>query len=95
VVYAALCIFSGIWAALIARSKGSPAWIWFVVGAVVPILGVVAAALYRYEVDELRRACPACGKVVPMHDAICTRCGTELDFPQVPIAPESATRAGV
>ena len=90
-VYLAICLVSAFWAAFIGRSKGSSFWIWFVVGAVVPILGVVAAVLYRYEVDELRRQCPSCGKVVPLHDALCTRCGTELEFPDVVI--ESETRA--
>jgi hypothetical protein len=88
-IYLALCLLSGFWAALIARSKGSPAWIWFIVGAVVPVLGVIAAAAYRYEIDEPRRQCPTCGKIVPLHDALCTRCGTELDFPDVAIEPQS------
>jgi hypothetical protein len=88
-IYLALCLLSGFWAALIARSKGSPAWIWFIVGAVVPVIGVIAAAAYRYEIDVPRRQCPTCGKIVPLHDALCTRCGTELDFPDVAIEPQS------
>jgi hypothetical protein len=62
------------------------------VGALVPFLGVVLAAMYRYETDELRRQCPTCGKIVPIYDALCTRCGTELDFPDVAIEPVSAAR---
>jgi hypothetical protein len=31
---------------------------------------------------------------VKLHDAICTSCGTELDFPEVAIAPESHLAAG-
>jgi hypothetical protein len=31
--------------------------------------------------------------VVKLHDAKCMRCGTELEFPEVAIAPESASRA--
>jgi hypothetical protein len=94
VVYIAICIGFGIWTALVGRSKGSSAWIWFVIGAVVPVIGLIAAVLYRYETDELRRQCPGCGKTVPLHDALCTRCGTELDFPDVAIEPESRARAG-
>ena len=30
---------------------------------------------------------------VPQHDALCTRCGTELEFPDFAIAPESASAA--
>ena len=32
------------------------------------------------------------GANLPTYDAICTRCGTELDFPDVAIAPESWER---
>jgi hypothetical protein len=30
--------------------------------------------------------------VTKIYDALCTRCGTELDYPDVPIAPESWQR---
>jgi predicted nucleic acid-binding Zn ribbon protein len=90
VEYLIICAVSGVWAGLIGRGKGSSTMIWFAIGAVVPFLGVLIAALYRHETDELRRQCPTCGKVVPLHDQICTRCGTELDFPDVAIEPESA-----
>lgn len=90
--YLIIASVSGVWAGLIGRSKGSSPVIWFVVGAVVPFLGVLIAALYRHEDDELRRQCPTCGRVVPIYDALCTRCGTELDFPDVAIEPLSATR---
>ena len=42
--------------------------------------------------EELRRQCPGCGKVVKLHDAVCTRCGTELEFPDEPLAPEATPR---
>ena len=54
------------------------------------MLGLLAAMLYRSERNEVRRQCPGCGKIVQLHDAICMRCGTELDFPEVAIEPESA-----
>ena len=92
VEYLLICAVSGVWAAFIGRSKGSSPVIWFAIGAIVPFLGVLIAALYRYETDELRRQCPGCGKVVPLHDALCTRCGTELDWPEYAIEPESAGR---
>lgn len=84
---------SAVWAGLIGRSKGSSTLIWFAIGAVVPFLGVLLAALYRYETDELRRQCPGCGRIVALHDALCTRCGTELDFPEFAIEPESRSGA--
>jgi uncharacterized OB-fold protein len=40
----------------------------------------------------MRRQCPNCGRVTKIYDAICTRCGTEFDFPEVAIAPESWQR---
>lgn len=90
--YLIVCAVSGVWAGWIGRSKGSSAVLWFLIGAIVPFLGVLIAVLYRYETDELRRQCPTCGKIVPLHDALCTRCGTELDFPDTAIEPASAAR---
>ena len=78
---------------LVGRLKGSSFFVWFLISGVLPVLGLVAALLYRTERDELRRQCPICGKVVPLHDALCTRCGTELEFPDIAIAPESAETA--
>jgi len=92
VQYLLICLVSGVWAGLIGRKKGSSFFIWAMIGAVVPFLGVVLAAMYRYETDEVRRQCPTCGKIVPLHDAVCTRCGTDLDFPEVGIEPVSASR---
>ena len=46
-----------------------------------PFLGLLAALLYRGDVDEPVRPCPTCGKTCMLHDALCTRCGTELEFP--------------
>ncbi len=75
---------------LVGKSKGSSFLIWFAISGVLPVLGLVAALLYRSERDELRRQCPDCGKLVMLHDAVCTRCGAELDFPEIAIEPESA-----
>jgi hypothetical protein len=75
---------------LVGRLKGSSFFIWFLISGLLPVLGLVAALLYRAERDELRRQCPDCGKVVPLYDTLCTRCGAELYFPDVAIEPESA-----
>ena len=74
---------------IVGKLKGSSFWIWFLISGVLPFLGLMAALLYRGERDELRRQCPECGKVVKLHDQLCT-CGAELYFPEVAIAPESA-----
>jgi hypothetical protein len=53
-----------------------------VISGVFPFIGLAAAVLYRYDTDEPRRTCPACGHVCMLHDAVCTRCGSELAFPE-------------
>ena len=90
-VYLTICFFFGLAGGVVGRVKGSSFLLWFVISAIVPVLGLAAAVLYRTDTDELRRVCPGCGKVVKLHDALCTRCGTELEFPDVAIEPESAS----
>lgn len=79
----------GLAGGIVGKVKGSSFVIWFLISFCVPFLGLAAALLYRWDRDELRRQCPGCGRVVKLHDALCTRCGAELDFPEVAIAPES------
>jgi hypothetical protein len=93
VAYLTICFFFGLSGGLVGRIKGSSFFVWFLISAILPFAGLLAAVLYRSERDELRRQCPGCGKVVKLHDALCTRCGTELEFPEVAIAPESAIAA--
>ena len=87
-----LMFFFGLSAGVIGKIKGSSFFIWFIVGTVVPVIGLITAVAYRSERDELRRQCPTCGRVTKIYDAICTNCGTELDFPDTAIAPESQAR---
>jgi hypothetical protein len=94
VIYLLLCAWFGIAGAVVARIKGVSMILGFLISAILPLFGLIALALYRSDRDELRRQCPGCGRVVPLHDALCTRCGTELEFPEVAIAPESAVRHG-
>jgi hypothetical protein len=75
---------------VVGKVKGSSFWVWFLISGVVPFLGLAAAVLYRNERGELRRQCHGCGRVVKLHDQVCTRCGAELYFPDVAISPESA-----
>ena len=75
---------------LVGKIKGSSFFIWFIVSGILPVIGLVAALLYRSDRDEVRRVCPGCGRIVKLHDALCTRCGTELEFPDVAVEPESA-----
>jgi hypothetical protein len=90
VAYLVLALSFALAGGLVGKLKGSSFFIWFLISGILPVLGLVAALLHRTERDELRRQCPGCGKVVKLHDTLCTRCGTELYFPDVAIAPESA-----
>jgi hypothetical protein len=88
--YLVICFFFGLAGGFVGKIKGSSFFLWFMISAILPFIGLIAAIAYRYDRDELRRECPGCGKIVKLHDALCTRCGTELEFPEVAIAPESA-----
>jgi hypothetical protein len=90
VIYLLVAVWFGLATGLIGRIKGSSFLIWFAVGFVVPVIGLIVVLAYRNERDEVRRQCPTCGKLVKLHDAMCMRCGTDLDFPEVAIEPESA-----
>jgi hypothetical protein len=86
-VFIALCFaFAG---GIVGRIKGSSFFVWFLISGSVPVIGLAAALLYRWDRNELRRECPGCGRVVKLHDALCTHCGTELEFPEVAIASEA------
>lgn len=88
--YVVLAFSFALAGGLVGKLKGSSFFIWFLISGLLPVLGLAAALLYRVEHDEVRRQCPGCGKIVKLHDAVCMRCGTELDFPDVAIEPESA-----
>jgi predicted amidophosphoribosyltransferase len=69
--------------------KGSSFWMWFLVSACAPFIGLIAAVCYRWDNRELRRECPSCGKVLKLYDAVCMRCGTELEFPEYALSSEA------
>jgi hypothetical protein len=88
--YVTIALAFGLAAGIVGRVKGSSFFLWFLIGAVVPVIGLAAALLYRFDTDEPERPCPRCGKVVKLHDALCTRCGQELEFVEVDSAPPAA-----
>ncbi|HEV3035540.1 MAG TPA: hypothetical protein VGX72_12215 [Solirubrobacteraceae bacterium] len=90
--YVIIATCFGLSGGIVGRYKGSSFILWFLISGAIPFFGLLAAIAYRSERDELRRQCPQCGRVTKIYDAICTRCGTELDFPDVAIAPESWER---
>jgi hypothetical protein len=91
-VYIVIALSFALAGGLVGRLKGSSFLLWAVISGVFPFIGLAAAVLYRYDTDEPRRSCPACGHVCMLHDAVCTRCGSELAFPEEseilpPVAP--------
>jgi hypothetical protein len=79
--FVVIAIFCGLSAGVIGKLKGSSFWIWFLVGTVLPLLGTLAAVLYRNERLEPQRRCPECSNVVPLSDQVCMRCGRDLEWP--------------
>jgi hypothetical protein len=90
VTFLVFAIACGILGGVIGRTKGSSFFLWFLISGCVPVIGLLAAIFYRTEADEPRRVCPGCGRVVKLHDALCTRCGTELEWTDDVVPPESA-----
>jgi hypothetical protein len=79
--FVVIAFFFGLAGGVIGRIKGSSFLLWFLISAIPPFVGLLAAVFFRNQYDEPHRRCPGCGKVVPLHDALCTRSGTELEFP--------------
>lgn len=79
--YLVIALCFGLAGGIVGRIKGSSFVVWFLVSAAIPFLGLIAALLYRYETAEPLRRCPCCGRSARVYDAICTRCGDELDYP--------------
>lgn len=78
-VILALCF--GIATGIIGRAKGGSFFIWMLVGAVLPVLGLMAVILFRNEINEPERQCPNCNKILKLYVQVCPRCGTDLYLP--------------
>lgn len=90
--YVVIAVLFGISGGVIGKMKGSSFFLWFLISGLIPFFGLMAALAYRVERDELRRRCPKCGNVTKIYEAICMRCGEELEFPDVAVQPESWQR---
>jgi hypothetical protein len=84
--FVAIAFVFGLATGTIGRLKGGSFWIWFLIGLALPGIGIIAVLFMRRERDEPRRRCPECGKLVPVSDQVCMRCGHDLDFPDEVIA---------
>jgi Zn ribbon nucleic-acid-binding protein len=82
VTWLVLMFFFGLSAGVIGKIKGSSFFIWFLVGAVLPVLGTIAALFYRFERNEPRRECDECGFVMPITSQVCRRCGADQSLPE-------------
>ncbi|MEY2442577.1 MAG: hypothetical protein QOJ46_2003 [bacterium] len=91
--YITIAIGFALAGGIVGKIKGSSFWLWFLIAGAIPFIGLLAAVCYRSERDELRRQCPSCGRVCKLYDALCVRCGTELEFPDEALASETAAPA--
>jgi hypothetical protein len=82
VFYLVIAFFFGLAGGVIGRIKGSSFVMWFLISGAIPVFGLAAAMLYRYEIDEPERACPRCGRSCKVYAALCMRCGMELEYPE-------------
>jgi hypothetical protein len=89
VYYLTIAFFFGLAGGVVGKLKGSSFFLWFLIAAVIPVIGLITAVLYRYETDEPRRECPNCGRVCMLYDAICVRCGAELEYPEITLPSEA------
>ena len=79
--YLVIATSFGLATGFVGRAKGSSFFLWFIIGGVLPVLGLVAAFLYRYEKAEPERSCPRCGKVHKLYVQVCNSCGYDMYLP--------------
>jgi hypothetical protein len=79
--YLVIAFFFGLSAGAIGKIKGSSFFLWFLVGAVLPVFGTLAALFYRFERNEPRRECDECGRIIAVTDQVCRGCGADQGLP--------------
>ena len=83
----------GIATGIVGKIKGSSFLIWFLIGAVLPFFGLIAALFSRTDHDEPERQCPRCRKTLKLYVQVCPRCGEDLYLPPAEeIRPAQAGR---
>lgn len=86
--YAVAPLFFGIVTGAVGKHKGSSFVIWFIVGALLPVIGLIAAIASRSDRLDPRRECSNCNAVVGIAVQVCPRCGEDLDYPEELVAPK-------
>jgi uncharacterized paraquat-inducible protein A len=89
--YLVIAFTFGLATGIIGRAKGSSFWIWFLIGGVLPLLGLIAVVLHRTEKTEPERQCPNCHYAVKLYVQVCPNCGTDLFLPD----PRAVRHPGV
>ena len=56
--YLIIAFFFGLAGGVVGKIKGCSFFLWFLISAILPFIGLIAAVLYRYDRDEPRRRCP-------------------------------------
>jgi len=80
VEYVVIIFFCGLSAGVVAKYRGNSFLLWFVIGFVLPLIGTVAAALYRRDSDVEKKECPECDQPVAIHDQVCMNCGHDIEW---------------
>jgi RNA polymerase subunit RPABC4/transcription elongation factor Spt4 len=88
VQYALIPLFFGLITACVGKYKRSSFVIWFIVGTLLPFIGLVAALLMRSDRYDPRRECPNCNAVLGIAVQVCPRCGEDLDYPTELLPPK-------
>ena len=76
--FVVIVFFFGLATAIVGKIKGSSFFVWFLIGACLPVFGLLGALLYRWERDEPQKQCPRCGAMVKVTTQVCVRCGEDL-----------------
>ncbi len=91
--YAVVPLIFGLLTGAVGKYKGSSFAVWFIVGAILPVIGLIAAWASRSTRLDPRRECPNCNAEVGIAVQVCPRCGEDLDYPEELLPPKGYTFA--
>ena len=72
-------IFFGVVAAVIARYKGRNEFVWFVVGFLFQIIGLIVVFFPPVVKMGVNKLCPRCAEIVKANATLCKHCHSPLD----------------